>query len=69
MGAVADNQAAVAKSLKKDLSLIVERRNKIAHEGDLQRSIPRTPLPIKRADVSYVAKFIGDLVQAIENIV
>jgi hypothetical protein len=68
-GATAANKAAVAKSLKKDLSLIVERRNKIAHEGDLQRSIPRTPWPISRVDVSYVSAFIEDLVQTIDKIV
>jgi hypothetical protein len=68
-GANAATKGANAKSLKKDLSIIVERRNKIAHEGDLQPAIPRTPWPITRADVSYVANFIEGLVQAIDNIV
>ena len=68
-GATAASKGALAKSLKKALSLIVERRNKIAHEGDLQRSIPRTPWPISRADVSYVAKFIEDLVRTMDMIV
>src|SRR6516165_6833506 len=49
-GATATTKGDIAKSLKKDLSLIVERRNKIAHEGDLQLSIPRTPWPITSAD-------------------
>jgi RiboL-PSP-HEPN len=68
-GATSATKDALAKSLKKDLSLIVERRNKIAHEGDLQRSIPRTPWPITSADVSYVAGFIEDLVRTIDAIV
>jgi hypothetical protein len=68
-GASAATKGTLAKSLKKDLSLIVERRNKIAHEGDLQRSIPRTPWPVTRADVSYVAGFIENLVRTIDKIV
>ena len=68
-GATAATKGALAKSLKKDLSLIVDRRNKIAHEGDLQRFIPRTPWPITRADVTYVAEFIEDLVRTIDKIV
>lgn len=68
-GATAATKSQVARSLKKDLSLIVERRNKIAHEGDLQPSIPRTPWPINRADVTYVAIFIEDLVRTIDTII
>jgi hypothetical protein len=68
-GATAATKGALSKSLKRDLSLIVERRNKIAHEGDLQRSIPRIPWSITRADVSYVAGFIEDLVRTIDTIV
>jgi hypothetical protein len=51
------------------LSLIAERRNKIAHEGDLQPSVPRTPWPITRSDVTEVATFIEDLVRTIDAIV
>jgi len=47
----------------------VERRNKIVHEGDLQHSIPRTPWPITRPDVSYVVQFIWDLVRTIDMVV
>lgn len=68
-GATAATKSEKAKELKKDLSLIVERRNKIAHEGDLQPSIPRAPWPISRSDVSYAAKFIEELVRAIDVIV
>jgi len=68
-GATSATKSAQAKSLKRDLSLVVERRNKIAHEGDLQPSIPRTPWPISRADVSYAARLIEDLVRTIDGIV
>lgn len=68
-GATTVTKTAVAKNLRKDLSIMVERRNKIVHEGDLQPSIPRTPWPISRADVSYVATFIEDLVRTIDKIV
>lgn len=68
-GATPSTKITDAKALKKSLSLIVERRNKIAHEGDLQPSIPRSPWPISRADVTFVATFISGLVQAIDSIV
>jgi hypothetical protein len=68
-GAAAATKSAHAKGLKRALSLIVERRNKIAHEGDLQPSFPRTPWPISRVDVSYAAGFIEDLVRTIDGIV
>lgn len=58
-----------AKVTKRGLSLIVERRNKIAHEGDLQPSVPRTPWPIAQADLQYVASFIRRIVDAIDQIV
>jgi hypothetical protein len=69
MGAPAANVAAATESLKKRLSLIVERRNKIVHEGDLQPIIPRTPWPISRVDVSDVATFIDEIVLAINRVV
>lgn len=58
-----------AKVVKRGLSLIVERRNKIAHEGDLQPSVPRTPWPITQADLQYVASFIRGIVDAIDQII
>ena len=61
--------SALTEALKKRLSLIGDRRNKIVHEGDLQPTIPRTPWPITRADVSEVANFINDVVLAIDSVV
>lgn len=46
LGATAAALSTHKESLKKRLSLIVDRRNKIVHEGDLQPTIPRTPWPI-----------------------
>lgn len=69
LGASQKTKCADAKNLKKDLSLIVERRNKIAHEGDLQYSLPREPWPICKADLIYVGNFIRKIVTAIDTVV
>jgi hypothetical protein len=50
----------------KDLSLIVSRRNKIAHEGDLQPTPPRQPWAISRADLEFVTVTIESIVNAID---
>mgnify|MGYP003382108651 FL=1 len=68
-GATAATKIAEAKSLKRDLSLIVERRNKIAHEGDLQPTVPRRPWAITAADVTYASGFLLDLVRNIDRVV
>jgi hypothetical protein len=61
---------AVAKSeaglLRGELTQIVNRRNKIVHEGDLQPSIPRMPWPISRQDVDHVKLTIERIVGGIE---
>lgn len=68
-GATHANVSAVTESVKKQLSIIVDCRNKIVHEGDLQPSVPRTPWPIDQADVTEVATFISKLVEAIDSVV
>ena len=68
-GATPVNKTAVAKRMKTDLSLIVRRRNGIAHEGDLQQSPPREPLPISRADLVIVRDYIEQVVRAIDAVV
>jgi hypothetical protein len=68
-GATPATKSSFAKSLKKDLSAIVERRNKIAHEGDLQPGSPRVEWPISKQDLVLVTGFIGQLVTCIESIV
>lgn len=57
-----------AKALRGQLSMIVERRNKIAHEGDMQPSAPRLPWPISQADMQTVSSFILEIVAAIDAI-
>lgn len=57
-----------AKRLKQRLSIIVHRRNKIVHEGDMQPGFPRTPWPIDRAQVDEVAEFIHSLVHSFDAV-
>lgn len=69
VGATASRKNSVAKSLKTDLSLVVRRRNVIAHEGDLQSSVPREPWPISRADLATVRGCIERLVNAMDAVI
>ena len=69
LGATTATLTVATESLKKRLSLIVDRRNKIVHEGDLQPTVPRTLWPISKSDISDVAKFINEIVSAIDRIV
>jgi hypothetical protein len=52
--------------LRGELTQIVNRRNKIVHEGDLQPSFPRTPWPISRQDADDVKTTIERIVCGIE---
>lgn len=67
-GATAANKQTQAKLLKRALSIIVERRNKIAHEGDLMPSHPRTPWPISTADLLEVKSVISNIVTSIDAV-
>jgi RiboL-PSP-HEPN len=69
LGATSSTKADEAKKLKKMLSLIVRRRNQIAHEGDVQPSPLREPWPISQADVVFVAAQIERVVKAIDAVV
>ena len=66
LGATKATMQAKAKGLRGTLSVIVERRNKIAHEGDMTPVSPRTPWPISAGDVASVRTFIEQLVNAME---
>jgi hypothetical protein len=68
LGAPPPRKIADAKSIKTSLSLIVQRRNKIAHEGDLQPGVPRQPYPISRNDLVTVASQIERIVRAIDAV-
>lgn len=69
LGATEATKVKIAKALKKDLSLMAQRRNKIAHEGDLQPAPPREPWPINRPDVDYVKSQIEKITKAIDVVV
>ena len=69
LGATQATKTSEAKSLKTQLSLIVRRRNIIAHEGDLQQSPLREPWPISRADLAFVGDQIERIVRAIDAVV
>jgi hypothetical protein len=69
LGATASTKNELAKHHKRQLSLIVRRRNAIAHEGDLQRTPLRDPWPIKRADLTDVSNFIESIVVAMDAII
>jgi hypothetical protein len=69
LGASQATKASKAKALKRELSLLVRRRNRIAHEGDLQPSIIREPWPINQTDLSYVSEKVEMLVSTIDSIV
>jgi hypothetical protein len=58
-----------AAALKGALTQIVNRRNKIVHEGDLQPGIPRQPWPIIRQDVDDVKLTIQRIVDGVEGTV
>ena len=69
VGASAATVTTVAGDLRRKLSVIVDRRNKIVHEGDLQPTVPRIPWPISRSDLVDVTTFIRSIVSAIDAIV
>jgi len=66
-GATQQTKVTQAKQIKRQLTSIIDRRNKIAHEGDLQPKIlPITPWPIAQADLNIVTRFIEKLVYSID---
>ncbi|MDV3465579.1 hypothetical protein R1G70_13025 [Stenotrophomonas sp. C960] len=56
-------------TLKTQLSSMVERRNKIAHEGDLGPTVPRQTLPISLDQLVLVRTVVKRLVDSIEAVV
>ncbi len=51
------------------LNLIIDRRNQIAHEADLDPSNPGIRWPITHQDASNAVDFIGTLVEAIDAVI
>ena len=56
------------KDIKDQLELIVDRRNKIAHEADLDPTYPNLRWPIYASDVEEVCAFIDELVSVVDNV-
>ena len=54
-----------AGDLKTKLKLVVDRRNKIAHESDMNPSYPGTKWPISPSDVEDIIIFIDTLINDI----
>ncbi len=69
LGAAPARKQAEAKALKMALSAVVNRRNKIVHEGDLQPGAPRTAWPVQRHDLLEVKTLIERVVRAIDRLV
>ena len=69
LGANPRTKVAEVKNLKTQLSLVVRRRNQIAHEGDLQPTPLREPWPISQADLALVQKLVKTLVYTIDLLV
>jgi len=68
LGATEATKVAQAKGIKTNLSLVVRRRNKIVHEGDLQPSSPREPWPVTQADLAFVSTVIEQVVRAVDAV-
>ena len=62
---VASMMASTEKGVKDRLKLIVDRRNKIAHEADLDPSYPGTRWPIKASDAEQSLQFLRTLCESI----
>lgn len=58
-----------AKEIKDRLRLIVQRRNQIAHEADLDPSYPGVRWPISPADVTSATDFVTQVCEAIHQVV
>lgn len=56
------------KSIKDQLSLIVDRRNKIAHEADLDPGFPGARWRIHASDIRISVKFIEEICEAINQL-
>ena len=66
---VSKNLGAPVQDVKNNLRVLVERRNKIAHEADSDPSLPTAKLPITDVDVQIAIEFIKRIVAEIEIII
>ena len=66
-GASPQTKVIQAKQIKRQLTTIVDRRNKIAHEGDLQpKALPISPWPISQGDLTIISEFVENIVKSID---
>lgn len=56
-------------AVKSRLKLIVDRRNKIAHEADLDPTYPGVRWPISKSDVEGALQFISQTCESIHSVV
>ena len=66
---VASHLGTTDQDVKNELRLIVERRNKITHEADLDPSYPGSRWPISRSDSIRAVDFIQHVCEAIHSVV
>lgn len=67
--AIATHLATDEESIKCQLRLIVDRRNKIAHEADMDPSYPGQRWPISENDVENTVLFLRSLCDAIHAVI
>lgn len=56
------------EDVKRKLGLIILRRNKIAHEADIENFVSMEKAEIERTDVEDVITYLDNVVLAIEKI-
>ena len=56
------------EDVKTNLGLIILRRNKIAHEADIENLVSMKKSEIERTDVEEVISFLDNVVLAIDEI-
>ncbi|MFB0826360.1 HEPN domain-containing protein [Chromobacterium violaceum] len=65
---VANKLGQRADEVKRRLELIIERRNKIAHEADIRPGLPIELWPIDITEVQKVLEFVKMVVHAIDDV-
>ena len=66
---VASHLGLTVQEVKSELGLIVERRNKISHESDLDPNFPGVRWPISPVDSANAVDFIREVCEAIHTVV
>lgn len=64
---IKDEMHMSSEDITKKLGIIINRRNKIAHESDVKNHIDTTKNEIEREDIDDIINFISTLVECINN--